>query len=154
MFEIRPDDLTGEQTRALLALHLSGMQASSPAGHVFALDLSGVQTPDIEVFTAWDGEEIVAVGALRRLDAEAGELKSMRTHPDHLRRGAAAAMLEHLIQRAREQGLRRLSLETGSGEAFEPALALYRQRGFVDGGAFGDYEASDFNQFLHLSLNG
>ena len=77
----------------------------------------------------------------------------MRTHPDHLRRGVAAALLERIIQEARARGLRRLSLETGSGPAFEPALALYRKRGFVDGEPFADYKRSAFNQFLHLRLD-
>jgi putative acetyltransferase len=81
-----------------------------------------------------------------------GEVKSMRTHPEHIRKGVGAALLEQIIAAARSGGLRRLSLETGSGDAFEPALALYRKRGFVDGDAFGDYIKSDFNQFLHLSL--
>jgi putative acetyltransferase len=76
----------------------------------------------------------------------------MRTHPDHLRKGVAAALLEHIIEEARARGLDTLSLETGSGPAFEPALALYRKRGFVDGEAFGGYQRSDFNQFLHLTL--
>ena len=76
----------------------------------------------------------------------------MRTHPDHLRKGAAAALLEQIIGEARSLGLRRLSLETGSGEAFEAALALYRRRGFRDGEAFGGYVRSEFNRFLHLEL--
>lgn len=76
----------------------------------------------------------------------------MRTHPDYLRRGVAAALLEHIIAEARARGMRRLSLETGSGPAFEPALALYRRRGFVDGEAFAPYVRSAFNQFLHLEL--
>ena len=76
----------------------------------------------------------------------------MRTHPDHLRQGVAAALLEHVVTEARARGLVRLSLETGSGEAFEPALALYRRRGFVNGEPFGDYLPSAFNQFLHLDL--
>jgi len=76
----------------------------------------------------------------------------MRTHPNHLRKGVATALLEHVIGEARRRGLRRLSLETGSGPAFEAALALYRRRGFRDGEAFADYRRSDFNQFLHLSL--
>jgi len=92
------------------------------------------------------------MGALKELDAAAGEIKSMRTDPAYLRRGVAAAMLEHLIAIAQERGYRRLSLETGSGTAFEPALALYRRRGFVDGAPFGDYTKSAFNQFLHLDL--
>jgi putative acetyltransferase len=80
-------------------------------------------------------------------------VKSMRTHPDFLRRGLAAALLETIIADAQAQGLSVLSLETGSGPAFEPALALYRRRGFVNGEAFADYVLTDFNQCLHLRLD-
>lgn len=151
--QIRCDDLSSLPTRDLLRLHLSGMHASSPPGHVFALDLSGLQVPEVTVWSAWDGEAICGIGALKQLDPVQGEVKSMRTHPDHLRRGVGAALLERIIDEARGRGLRRLSLETGSGAAFEAALALYRNRGFVSGGAFGDYEASAFNQFMHLDLS-
>lgn len=152
MFDIREDDLSGAAVRALLALHLAGMHASSPPGHSFALDLSGLQTLDVTVWSAWDGDHLVGIGALKQLGREHGEIKSMRTHPDHLRRGVGATLLEHIIQQSAGRGLHRLSLETGSGEAFEPALALYRRRGFTNGPAFADYVASPFNQFLHLSL--
>lgn len=151
-FDIRTDDLSHPSTRALLALHLRGMQANSPAESVFALDLSGLQQPNISIWTAWRDGDAIGVAALRRLDGRQGELKSMRTHPDHLRQGVAAALLERVIAEARAEGLTRLSLETGSGDAFEPALAFYRRRGFTNGEAFGDYEASAFNQFLHLHL--
>jgi putative acetyltransferase len=152
MFDIREDDLSGTATRNLLALHLAGMHASSPPGHVFALDLSGLQMPGITVWTVWRADAIAAIGALKELGDGSGELKSMRTHPDHLRQGAAAFLLDHMIAEARRRGLRRLSLETGNGPAFAPALALYRSRGFTDGEPFADYTRSDFNQFLHLPL--
>ncbi|MDH7637953.1 GNAT family N-acetyltransferase [Sphingomonas oryzagri] len=152
MFDIRPDDLTGEQTRALLALHLSGMHANSPADSVFALDLSGLTMPDVTVWGVWNGDTLAGIGALKVLGGGSAELKSMRTHPDHLRRGVAAALLDHIIAEARRRGITQLSLETGSGPAFDPALALYRKRGFANGEAFGDYTPSAFNQFLHLSL--
>lgn len=152
MFEIREDDLSGAATQALLALHLAGMNESSPPGHVFALDLSGLRAPDVKLWTVWDGGALAGIGALKWLGDEVAEVKSMRTHPDHLRRGVAAALLEHIITQARQSGVRRLSLETGSGPAFEPALALYRKRGFLPGPAFGDYMPSAFNQFLHLAL--
>lgn len=152
MFTIRTDDLSGEPTRALLALHLSAMHANSPQDHVFALDLSGLLAPDVTVWTAWAGDDVAGMAALKQLGGSAGELKSMRTHPHHLRRGVAAALLEHIVAAARALGLARLSLETGSGDAFEPALALYRRRGFIPGEAFGHYTASEFNQFLHLRL--
>ena len=151
-FEIRQDDLSGDQTRALLAIHLAGMQADSPPGSVFALDLSGLQVPEVTVWTAWRKGRIASVGALKMLQDDTAEVKSMRTHPDFLRSGAASAILERIIAAAKSRGVKRLSLETGSGPAFEPALALYRRRGFVNGGPFSDYEQSVFNQFLHLSL--
>ena len=149
---IRPDDLSGPATRALLALHLAGMQASSPPGSVFALDLSGLTQPGVTVWSAWRGEAIAGVGALKSLGAGVAEIKSMRTHPDHLRQGVAAALLDHIVAEARARGLGRLSLDTGSGPAFAAAVALYRARGFVPGERFSDYVPSAFNQFLHLSL--
>jgi putative acetyltransferase len=151
-FEIREDDLSGEATRELLVLHLRGMYASSPPGHVFALDLSGLQAKNITVWSAWNGHTICGIGALKQIDDELGELKSMRTHPDHLRKGVGAAVLEHIIDEARRRGLRRLCLETGRGPAFQPAVEIYRKRGFIPGGPFGDYQQSDFNQFFHLEL--
>ncbi|MGB7369726.1 GNAT family N-acetyltransferase [Erythrobacter sp.] len=152
MFNVRRDDLSSAQTRELLILHLAGMQSISPAGSVFALGLSGLQIPEVTVWTAWADEKIAAVGVLKMLDDRSAEIKSMRTHPDFLRRGAASAILEALIANAKDRGSKRLSLETGSGSAFEPAVMLYRRRGFENGAAFGDYAKSDFNQFLHLEL--
>jgi putative acetyltransferase len=154
--EIREDDLSGEAARSLLRLHLEGMNASSPPGSVFALDLAGLRVTGVTVWTAWLGETVVGIAALKELRERSGELcgelKSMRTHPDFLRRGVAAALLRHIVAVARARGMRRLSLETGSGPAFEPAPALYRRNGFVEGAAFGGYQPSEFNQFLHLSL--
>ena len=151
-FHIRRDDLSGDDVRALLALHLAGMHASSPPGAVFALDLSGLLSPGVAVWTVRDNGEVMGIGALKELRGGTGELKSMRTHPDHLRRGVAAALLDHLVAEAKGRGLTRLSLETGTGPAFEPALSLYRSRGFVDGEPFPDYVRSGFNRFLHLPL--
>src|SRR5262245_31341745 len=151
---IVPGDFDDPRVLGLLRRHLEGMHASSRPGHVFALDLSGLKAPGISFFTAWDGEDLLGMGALKELDPASGEIKSMRTDAAHLRKGVGAAMLEHLIGIARERGYRRISLETGSGPAFEPALALYRKRGFVDGAAFADYTKSAFNQFLHLELAG
>ena len=151
-FAIREDDLTGTQTRGLLELHLRGMYETSPPEAVFALDLSGLQDPAVTVWGAWEGDRLAAIGALKVLGSGQAEVKSMRTHPDFLRRGAAAALLDHAIETARARGVRRLSLETGRGPAFEPALAMYRRRGFADGAPFSDYVPNDFSQFLHLAL--
>jgi putative acetyltransferase len=150
--DIRPGDLDDPRVVALLREHLAAMHASSPPGSVYALDLSGLQSPAITFLTIWDREDLVGCGALKHLDDKTAELKSMRTAAAQLRRGAGARMLEQLLVIARARRYRRVSLETGSGPAFEPALALYRKYGFVPGAAFGDYAATAFNQFLHLEL--
>jgi putative acetyltransferase len=152
VFDVRPDDLTGAPTRALVALHHAAMHADSPPEHAFALDIAALRHPDIRVWSAWRDGRIAAIGALRRLADGNGEVKSMRTHPDFLRQGAAAAILATIIAAARAAGARRLSLETGSGDSFAAALALYRAHGFVAGDAFGDYAPSDFNRFFHRDL--
>lgn len=149
---ILPGDFDDPRVLSLLRMHLAGMHESSPPGSVFALDLTGLRHPSITFKTAWIGQSLVGMGALKALDSSHGEIKSMRTHPDHLRKGVGAAILEQLIGISRERHYRRISLETGSGDAFEPALKLYRNRGFENGAAFGDYVPSAFNQFLHLDL--
>jgi putative acetyltransferase len=150
--EIREDDLSGEPTQGLLRLHLQGMHANSPAGSVRALDLTALKAPGVTVWTVWISDQLAGIGALKDLGDHTGELKSMRTHPDFVRRGVASALLDYVIRVARARGMMRLSVETGSGPAFEPALSLYRRRGFIEGAAFADYEKSDFNRFLHLPL--
>jgi putative acetyltransferase len=152
LWNIREDDLSSNATRDLLRLHLEGMYSHSPRGSVYALDFSGLTAPNVTVWTAWHDDKIAGIGALKDLGDRTGELKSMRTHPHFLRRGVAVALLGHIIDVARTREMVRLSLETGSGTYFEPALSLYRRRGFVDGEAFADYNRSAFNQFLHLAL--
>lgn len=134
---------------ALLHLHLAHMHENSPPESVHALDLSGLQRPDMTLWTAWDGDALLGCGALKQLDATHGEIKSMRTAPEKLRRGTGAALVSHILSEARARGYKRLSLETGSGPAFEPAHALYRQFGFAECGSFGDYPEDDpFSRFM------
>lgn len=151
-WRILPADFDDPRLQALLALHLDGMRRYSPACAVHALDLSGLKAPGVTLYTLWQDDSLLGMGALRLHPGGVAEIKSMRTHPDHLGQGVARTLLEHLIDQARRQGCHRLSLETGSGPAFEAALNLYGARGFIRGGAFGDYTASDFNQFYHLDL--
>jgi putative acetyltransferase len=149
---IQVDDLSGAPTRALVRLHLESMRAATPVEFSFALDLSGLQAPDITLWSAWQGERIAGIAALKQHDHALGEVKSMRTHPDFLRHGIATMLLEHIIAVARARGLTQLSCETGTGPSFAAAVALYRKHGFVDGGPFADYAPSAHNQFLHLAL--
>ena len=150
---IRPVDFDDQRVQALLRRHLEGMHDNSPPGQVSAFDWAGLKRPEISFYALWDGEELLGFGALRELDRTWGEIKSMRTADAHLRTGVATTILEHIIAEARSRAYRRLSLETGSGTPFEPALALYRLRGFADGAVFGDYKKTSFNRFLHLALS-
>jgi putative acetyltransferase len=150
--EIRPGDFSDPRVLDLLREHLAGMHASSPPGSVYALDLSGLQQLTVSFFTVWDGDELLGCGAIKQLGNGDAELKSMRTTARHMRRGAGKAMLEHLLRVARARRYRRVVLETGSGPAFEPAIALYRKYGFEPAAAFGDYVATEFNQFFELGL--
>ena len=130
--EIRAGHLDHPQVVALLEQHFAGMLASSPPGSCHFLDFSGLAAPDVTFWTVWDGETLLGMGALKELDPAHGEIKSMRTTPAALRRGTAAFLLQHIVETADRRGYRRLSLETGSGDSFLPAHALYRRFGFSD----------------------
>lgn len=150
--QIIEDDLTGREITALLEYHLAEMHRNSPPGSVFAFDIDRLRSDDVTFWSVWRDDALLGCGAMKALDTTSGEIKSMRTAPDCRRQGAAAALLDHMIDVANARGYKHLCLETGSGAAFEPALALYRKRGFANGPAFGDYTPSAFNQFLHLTL--
>ena len=145
---IRPDDLTGAAVQNLLAAHLRGMHDHSPPESVHALDLDGLRAPDITFWSVWDDDELMGCGALKELDATHGEIKSMRTVERHLGKGVASVLVDHILNVAQERGYTKLSLETGSGPAFEPAHALYLKHGFVFCGPFADYTNDPFSRFM------
>lgn len=128
--EVRLDDLGGAEIRALLEEHLRSMHSISPPESVHALDLDGLRRPEISFWTVWSGSELLGCGALKELNASHGEVKSMRTANAHRRNGVARAVLAHIIAVANRRGYERLSLETGSQAAFEPARRLYESFGF------------------------
>ncbi len=136
---IEVDDLSRAEIHALLEEHVRNMRAISPPESVHALDLDRLRTPDITFWSVWDDGTLLGCGALKELDSLHGEIKSMRT-PDALRgRGAARAMLAHIIRVAQWRGYTRLSLETGAQAPFKAAHTLYESAGFVRCGPFGDY---------------
>ena len=149
---IKEDDLSGPEIRALLETHFAHMLANSPKDSCHFLDFEGLKSDGVTFWSIWDGNALAGCGALREIDATHGEIKSMRTHGDHLRKGAAAQMLDHIISSASSRGYRRLSLETGSGPAFEPAAALYQRFGFADCPPFADYREDPFSRFMTLAL--
>lgn len=152
-YRIVEDDLSGTAVQALIALHLSGMHEHSPACKVHALPLEKLREPAVTFYSAWAGDSLAAIGALKRIDAMRGELKSMRAAPEWRGKGAGEAILRHLLAEAKARGYRWVGLETGRGEAFEPALGLYRKHGFEPCEAFADYVLDDFSQCLGLRID-
>lgn len=137
---------------ALLETHLARARAETAPGSAHALDLSGLRAPGVRFWSAWEGETLVAVGALKALDATHGEVKSMHTAEWARGRGVGSAMLMHVVAAARASGMSRLSLETGSWSYFAPARALYARHGFTECGPFGDYREDPNSVFMTLAL--
>ncbi|MGK6322465.1 GNAT family N-acetyltransferase [Sphingomonas sp. DT-51] len=149
---VRRGDPAEPAVAALLAEHVADQRAGTPAGFSFALDGAQLARPDIMLLSAWDGDALAAVGALKRIDADFGEVKSIRAAEAYRGRGAGYAVLTAIIAAARAQGLTRLCLETGTTPAHDAALALYRRAGFAPCLAFADYRPSPHNQFFALAL--
>lgn len=150
---IRIDDLHGSEIAALLQEHLDEMFLHSPPESVHALDLDRLRRPEITFWTAWEEGELLGCGALKALDATHGEIKSMRTAARHQRKGVAAALMRHILSTARERGYSRLSLETGSPDAFLPARLMYERFGFEECGPFGDYVEDPYSVFMTIALS-
>jgi putative acetyltransferase len=137
---------------ALLRAHLVRARAETAPGSAHALDLSGLRSPDVAFWSAWAGEALAGVGALKRLSADHGEVKSMHTAEAMRGRGVGAALLRHIVGAARARGMSRLSLETGAWPYFAPARALYARHGFVECPPFGDYRPDVHSVFMTLAL--
>lgn len=151
-YRIAKDDLAGAEVAALLSFHLAEMHRWSPACKVHAMPIERLCQPDVTFYSAWDGDKLAAVGALKALDAERGELKSMRAAPEYRGKGAGRMLLEHLIAVAERRGYRWLGLETGRTEPFHPAHRLYSGYGFAECEPFGNYVADDFSICMERAL--
>ncbi|BDQ64521.1 N-acetyltransferase [Shewanella xiamenensis] len=152
MMKIILDDLKGPEIAALLTEHLEDMRATSPPESVHALDLDGLRQPNIRFWTLWDGRNLAGCGALKWLDAEHAEIKSMRTAATYKQQGVASQILQHLINDAKAAGVQRLSLETGSMAFFLPARSLYAKFGFELCGPFADYTLDPNSLFMTKRL--
>ena len=150
--EIRTDDPRREVVTRLLREHLADMALLSPPESVHALDVDALCVPSITFWTASEGRELLGCGALSQIDARHGEIKSMRTATGHRRKGVAAALLEHIVTEAQRRAYTRLSLETGSMDAFAPARALYSRFGFVHCGPFASYVLDPNSVFMSRDL--
>jgi putative acetyltransferase len=147
------DDPRRDDVRALLERHLAFCNQHSPPEDVHALDLDSLAEPGIALFGLRVDGEILGVGAIRQLDDDHAEIKSMHTVEAARGQGVGRAIVEHLLAVAVARGARRVSIETGSMEAFAPARALYASVGFVPCGPFGDYAESPNSAFMTLLLD-
>lgn len=150
--QIRIDDPGRRKIARLLRAHLDSMALYSPADSVHALDAEALRAPGITLWSAWKHGELLGCGALKELDAGHGEIKSMRTADEHLRRGVAACLLKHIIGEAQRRGYHRLSLETGSDPAFAPARMLYTRFGFGECGPFAGYAEDPYSVYMTRAL--
>ncbi len=150
--QIKLDDLGGPEIAALLREHLASMHLHSPPESVHALPLEKLRDPEITFWSAWANGELARCGALKELDAQHGEIKSMRTSSAYMRKGVARAVLDHIVAEARRRGYRRLSLETGSMAAFDPARQLYARAGFSYCGPFSEYIEDPNSVFMTMEL--
>jgi putative acetyltransferase len=148
---ILPADLGDARIIMLLTSHVHAARAQTAPGSAHALDLSGLKSPSITVWAAWLSGDLAGAGALKRLSPIQGEIKSMYTVPSARRQGVARAMVAHIIETARAEGIEGLSLETGSWPYFDPARRLYADFGFSECGPFGDYREDSNSVFMTLS---
>ncbi len=144
--------LDDTRVQALLAHHFNTARAETAPGSAHVLDLSGLKSPDVRFWSAWEGDCVIAVGALKRLTASHGEVKSMHTAQSHRGKGVGGAMLQHIIASAREMKLARLSLETGSWPYFNAAREMYKRHGFIECPPFDGYVLDPNSVFMTLEL--
>ena|SRR5262245_15768360 len=145
-------DLDNPHVRALLEHHVATARAETAPGSAHALDIESLKSSDVSFWAAWEDDALLAVGALKQLSNDHGEVKSMHTIEVSRRRGVGTAMLLHIVEAARVMGLSRLSLETGSWPYFLPAHALYGRHGFVECPPFGEYVSDPNSVFMTLDL--
>lgn len=150
--DIRVGELRNKAVIALLQEHHKDMLSLSPPESVHALDLSSLEQPDITFWSLWFDQELAGIGALKQLSEEHGEIKSMRTSRQHLRQGVAATILNYIIQQSTLRSYKKLSLETGTMDAFIAAHQLYHQFGFYVCEPFGDYQDDPHSLFMSKTL--
>lgn len=145
-------DFTDPGLARFLQAHLDDLEPTAPPESRHALDLSALDRPEVRLWCAHLGNELVGTVALARISDDHEELKSMRTSPQHRGHGIARALLNAALDDARSRGVARVSLETGSMDFFAAARALYRSAGFAPCDPFGDYTADPNSVYLSLAL--
>jgi putative acetyltransferase len=149
---IKIDDLRGLEIAQLLQEHLDHMYSVSPAASVHALDIEALRHTDITFWSAWEENQLCGCGAIKKINAEYAELKSMRTAKEYQRQGVALKILNTVIIEAKSRGYQKLYLETGSQPAFLPARTMYLNHGFKLCEPFEGYIHDENSVFMSFDL--
>ncbi len=128
------------EVHELLTKHFVELRAASPEGSAHVLDIPGLQDKSIKFWSLWNNEMLMGCGALKFLDKEHGEFKSIRIHDNFRRKGNGISVISHLINEAKKLNINKLSIETGAGDFFKPARTLFKQCGFEVCGPFAHYK--------------
>jgi putative acetyltransferase len=152
MLRIVNGGLDDARVIAMLKFHFDTCLALTPPGSAHVFDISRLKENDISFWSAWDDDTLMGTGALKRMDAENGEVKSMHTLVAARRAGVGQAILDHITKEARAMQLKKLWLETGSFAFFAPARALYARNGFTECGPFTGYKPDANSTFMTRAI--
>ena len=128
------------EVNELLTKHFVELRAASPEGSAHVLDIPGLQISSIKFWSLWNNDLLMVCGALKFLDNQHGEFKSIRIHDNFRNKGNGINVVNHLITEAKKLDIVRLSIETGAGEFFKPARKLFKQSGFKPCNPFAHYK--------------
>ena len=141
------------EVNELLTKHFIELKAASPLGSAHVLDIPGLKIDSIKFWSLWKEEQLLGCGALKFLDKEHGEFKSIRIHDDFRNQGNGIKVINHLILEAKRLNIKRLSIETGSGKFFEPARKLFKKCDFVVCKPFAHYKEDLNSIYLTKQIN-
>ena len=141
------------EVNKLLTKHFIELRAASPEGSAHVLDIPGLKVPTIKFWSLWESEKIFGCGALKFLDNEHGEFKSIRIHDDFRNKGYGIKIIDHLIYEAKKLDIRRISLETGAGKFFDPARRLFKKCNFEPCEPFAHYKEDKNSLYLTKLIN-
>ena len=140
------------EVHELLTKHFIELRAASPEGSTHVLDIHGLKTPSIKFWSLWQNDMLMGCGALKFLDKEHGEFKSIRIHNNFRRAGNGINVVNHLIKEAKKLNITRLSIETGAGDFFIPARKLFKKCGFITCKPFAHYKEDINSLYLTKTL--
>ena len=153
MLKIIEGNFDHPEVNKLLKNHFIELRAASPEGSAHVLDIPGLKDSSIKFWSLWENDKIFGCGALKILDKEHGEFKSIRIHDNFKNQGKSVKIIEHIIDEAKKLNIKRISLETGAGSFFAPARKLFKKCDFKPCGAFAHYKEDENSLYLTKLIN-